>query len=351
MKKNYYDTAISFENLYQGLKSACRSVRWKDSVIRYEAYGLRNTYKLWQSLLNGTYKISPYQKFKVHEPKERLIYAPRLVDRQLQHALCDNGLYDDIAEHFIRDSMACQRGRGTDDALQRFKVHLQRYYKKYGTEGLVLKCDIHHFFPSTPHAVVKEAARKYINDTQAADMVCRIIDSFDEKVGLGLGSQISQIMELLVLNDLDHYIKERLKIKYYIRYMDDFILIHPDKKYLQYCLCAIHTKINALGLLLNRKTNIQPLRHGIIFLKWHYYIQPQGRIVMRMNHKKLSKQKRRLRKLIENKNLGIKCAAESLTSFLANAKRGNSYFKQQDMLKYFKNLTGSDLNEGNLQKN
>lgn len=79
-------------------------------------------------------------------------------------------------------------------------------------------------------------------------------------------------MELLVLNDLDHYIKERLKIKYYIRYMDDFILIHPDKKYLQYCLCAIHTKINALGLLLNRKTNIQPLRHGIIFLKWHYYI-------------------------------------------------------------------------------
>lgn len=103
-------------------------------------------------------------------------------------------------------------------------------------------------------------------------MVCRIIDSFDGEVGLGLGSQISQIMELLVLNDLDHYIKERLKIKYYIRYMDDFILIHPDKAYLQYCLCAIHTKINALELLLNRKTNIQPLRHGIIFLKWHYYI-------------------------------------------------------------------------------
>lgn len=63
-------------------------------------------------------------------------------------------------------------------------------------------------------------------------MVFRIIDSFDGEVGLGLGSQISQIMELLVLNDLDHYIKERLKIKYYIRYMDDFILIHPDKEYL-----------------------------------------------------------------------------------------------------------------------
>lgn len=113
----YYDNAISFENLYKGLKSACRGVRWKDSVIRYEAYGLRNTYKLRERLLNSTYEISLYQIFKVHEPKERLIYAPRLVDRQLQHALCDNGLYNDIAEHFIRDSMACQKGRGTDDAL------------------------------------------------------------------------------------------------------------------------------------------------------------------------------------------------------------------------------------------
>ena len=155
MKENYYDKAISFEGLYKGLKAACRNVRWKDSVIRHEAYGLRNTYKLRQALLNGTYEISEYQVFQVHEPKERTIYAPRLVDRQLQHALCDNGLYDDVTEHFIRDSMACQRGRGTDDALSRLKVHLSRYWRKYGNEGWVLKCDIHHFFPTTPHKVVK----------------------------------------------------------------------------------------------------------------------------------------------------------------------------------------------------
>lgn len=107
MKENYYDKAISFKALYKGLKAACRDVRWKDSVIRYEAYGLRNTYKLRQALLDNTYEISPYQVFKVYEPKERIIYAPRLVDRQFQHSLCDNGLYDDITEHFIRDSMAC----------------------------------------------------------------------------------------------------------------------------------------------------------------------------------------------------------------------------------------------------
>ena len=87
-------------------------------------------------------------------------------------------------------------------------------------------------------------------------MVCRIIDSFPDEVGLGLGSQISQIMELLVLNGLDHFIKERLHIKYYIRYMDDFILIHPDKNYLKYCLTEINKKIIELGLELNKKTTI-----------------------------------------------------------------------------------------------
>lgn len=191
MKEDYYDKAISFDALYKGLKSSCKSVRWKDSVIRYEAYGLRNTYKLRQSLLNGSYKVSPYQCFIIHEPKERIIYAPRLVDRQIQHALCDNGLYEDITEHFIRDNMACQRGRGTDDALQRFKILLSRYYRQYKTEGWVLKCDIHKFFPSTSHEIAKAMARKYISDMRAANMVCMVIDSFAGETGLGLGSQIS----------------------------------------------------------------------------------------------------------------------------------------------------------------
>lgn len=350
MKENYYDKAISFEALYNGLKSACHAVRWKNSVIRYEAYGLRNTYKLRQALLNNTYEISNYQKFTIYEPKQRLIYAPRLVDRQLQHALCDNGLYEDITEHFIRDSMACQRGRGTDDALERFKVHLSRYYKQNGTEGWYLKCDIHHFFPETLHEVAKQAARKYISDTKATGMVCRVIDSFGGEKGLGLGSQISQIMELLVLNDIDHFIKERLHIKYYIRYMDDFILIHPDKCYLQYCKEEIRKQLQKIGLELNKKTELQPLKHGIIFLKWHYYLKDSGKIIMRMDRKKLTKQKRRLKKLY-NKFNNLNVLQESLISFLANSLRGNTYFKRQQILTYYKNLTGSELSERKLPKN
>lgn len=172
-------------------------------------------------------------------------------------------------------------------------------------------------------------------------MVCRIVDSFPGEVGLGLGSQISQIMELLVLNELDHFIKERLHIKYYIRYMDDFILIHSDKNYLKYCLQEINKKIIALGLELNKKTSIQPLKHGIVFLKWHYYIESTGAITMKMNRKKLSKQKRRMKKMLPLR--GAQKVKESLTSFLANAKRGNTHHTQYCMKQYYRSLIGEEF--------
>lgn len=135
---DYYDEACSFGALYKALKKCCRNVRWKDSVVGYEANGLVNTLKLRESILNGKYKISPYQEFTVHEPKERKILAARIVDRQFQRSLCESGLYRDITEHLIRDNVACQTGRGVDDALRRMRVHLMRYYRQHGADGKVL---------------------------------------------------------------------------------------------------------------------------------------------------------------------------------------------------------------------
>lgn len=104
----YFDKAIEFGNLYNGLKKSCRNVRWKDSVVGYEANGLKNTYLLRQDLLQSKYKISPYQCFTIYEPKQREIVATRIRDRQFQKALCDGGLYTDITEHLIHDNGACQ---------------------------------------------------------------------------------------------------------------------------------------------------------------------------------------------------------------------------------------------------
>lgn len=340
----YFDKAIEFENLYKALKKSCRNVRWKDSVVGYEANGLKNTYHLRRDLLSGKYKISPYQHFKVYEPKERDIVATRIRDRQFQRSLCDCGLYEDFVEHFIHDNGACQTGKGTDFVLNRMTAHMRRYFNKYGIEGWVLKCDIKKYFPSTPHDVAIEAVRKRISDPRAAQAVVDVIRSFgSDGKGIGLGSQISQLVELAVLDDLDHFIKERLHIKYYLRYMDDFILIHPDKEYLRYCLGEIRAFIEARGLTLNSKTTLYPLRQGVRMLNWRFVLTDTGRVLRYMNHKKLGAQRRKMRKLIEKEAAGEVPAGttkNSLEAWKANAKRGDTFHQRQKMTHYYYELKG-----------
>lgn len=338
---DYYDKVISFKELYKGLKKSCRNVRWKDSVAGYESNGLKNTLKLRNELLSGKYKIMKYQIFTIHEPKERIIVATRLKDRQFQRSLCECGLYEDITEHLIRDNCACLRGRGVDDALHRMKVHLRRFYNKHGKEGWVLKCDIHHFFGETDHNIACSVIDKYVSDKRAGNAVKEIINSFDGDKGVGLGSQISQLVELLVLNDIDHFIKERLRIKHYIRYMDDFILIHEDKEHLKYCKSEIENQLQEIGLKLNKKTSLFPLKQGIWFLKWRFVIVDSGKIIMLMDKKKIYRQRKRLRKLLEKESKGkvSKGTAEtSLMCWLANAKRGNTYKIQNEMVEYFNRI-------------
>ena len=320
------DDAITFKELYKGLKLSCRNVRWKDSVTGYEANSLKNTYLLRESLLDGTYKISGYQRFRVHEPKEREIVATRLKDRQFQRSLCDNVLYPQITRSFIRDNCACLRGRGVDDALNRMSVHLQRYYRKHGPKGWVLKCDIRHYFAETPHDVAKAAIRKRLTDQRAAFYTDQIIDSFGGNAGIGLGSQVSQLTELAVLDDLDHYIKERLRIKHYLRYMDDFVLIHEDRAVLENALKVITEKLAALGLTLNSKTQIYPLQQGVIWLKWRFILTDTGKIVRRIGRKSVVRERRKLKrmaKLAACGRISVDALKESFNSWKAHAQRGN----------------------------
>lgn len=335
-----YEQVISFDNLYKGLKKSCKGIRWKDSTVGYEGNALKNTYRLRQSLLADKYKIDKYQHFIIHEPKRREIVATRIKDRQFQRSLCDNGFYEQITRSFISDNCACLVGRGVDYTLNRMTAHLRRYYNKHGSDGWVLKCDIRHYFQSIDHDIAKAAICKRVTDKEIAKRACEIVDSFGD-VGLGLGSQVSQLIALAVLDDLDHYIKERLHIKYYVRYMDDFVLIHPDKEYLRKCREDISNKLQAIGLQLNNKTALYPLRQGVKILQWRFIVSDSGRIVRKMNKKKQSTQRRKLKKLYAKEQSGEYAAGtarSSLNSWLANADRGDTYYIQQRMLKFYKDL-------------
>lgn len=406
-----YEKAISFAELYKGLQKSQRGVMWKDSVAGYSINGLKNTYKLRQSLLDGTYEISKYQQFTLHEPKEREILATRIKDRQFQRSLCDNVLYPQITRHFVAENCACQRGRGPDYAFSKVKACLRRYYLENGAEGWVFKGDVKKYFPSTQHNVACQKLQEAVDDREASAEACCIITSFaepvlikklqeigydddeserlghavakelvkirrasllspsdvenlkgaasaklskvlpfdfvewalnEEYIGIGLGSQPSQLTQLLMLNELDHFIKERLHVKYYVRYMDDFILIHPDKAYLKYCWGEIEKKVGELGLLLNEKTELYPLRQGVKLLKWRFILTPKtGKIIMKMNDKKITAEKRKLRKLkakMENGERTMDDIRESYHSWLANAERGQTKSVVKSMRTYYYKL-------------
>lgn len=199
---------------------------------------------------------------------------------------------------------------------------------------------MHHYFPSIRHDIAKAAIRKRVKDAQIAERACEIVDSFGE-IGIGLGSQVSQLVALAVLDDLDHYIKERLRIKHYVRYMDDFVLIHHDKEYLQKCRAEISEQLRAIGLQLNKKTALYPLRQGVKILQWRFIIADSGRIVRKMSKEKQSKQRRKLIKLYAKEQSGEYAAGtarESLVSWLANADRGDTYHAQRKMIQFYKEL-------------
>lgn len=320
----------SFSSLYHGLKMARRGVLWKYGPSSYSMNGLRNTLRLRESLLHGTYRIQDYQVFYIHEPKERRIVATRIKDRQFQRSLCDSYLYKAVTKSFIHDNCACQKGKGVDFALNRMDAHLHKFYRDYGQDGWYLKCDIHHYFAETAHETAKKVMRERIDNEAAYFHVCQIIDSFDEgdKKGIGLGSQVSQLIELAVLDKLDHFIKEHLGIKHYIRYMDDFILLSKDKTVLKNALFMIEQHLVDLGLHLNRKTQLQPIGKGIEFLKWKFTLTPTGKVVRRMNRCSITRERRKVKRLelklykgeIEWKDLN-----SSVMSWRANALRGNCY--------------------------
>lgn len=336
-----YEEAITFKRLYKGLKKSCKNVRWKASVTGYEANALKNTYELRRELLSETYRISPYRIFTIHEPKERRIVATRIRDRQFQRSLCDNSFYEEITKSFIYDNGACLKNKGIDFCLNRMKIYLHRYYRRYGPEGWVLKCDIRKYFDSTRHDVAKAAVRKRVKDEQTAQAVCDIIDSFAGDKGIGLGSQVSQLVQLAVLDDMDHLVKERLHIKFYVRYMDDFVLVHPDKDHLKHCLAVIREHLAGLGLELNKKTSIYPLQQGIKMLKWRFVLTDTGKVLMLPDKKKVAKIRRKMKRLYALELAGKVepgSTDESFRSSIEHLKKGNSYRMIANLEKFYKEL-------------
>ena len=250
----------TFDVLYDAYLAARRGKRKKVSTAQYEANALQCTEKLAYILRTKKYIPSKFEVFYVYEPKRRLVQAPAFVDKVVLHAVTDNIMYDALTRSFIRDNHASQKGKGTHDGLLRLKGHMIDYYRKHGSaEGWVLKGDVRHFFASIDHDLLKDKLWRVIEkrnvDPQIYELLCTYIDTTE---GLPLGYQTSQLLALSFLDEFDHMVKEKYRVKYYGRYMDDFYLIVPTKKEAQQLLKDFREYMASVKLELNEKNGHLP---------------------------------------------------------------------------------------------
>lgn len=315
--------------ILQAICDCSRDVSWKSSVLRWKIPSnmLRFAVTLKKELDSKTYKISPFTTFFVTEPKQRLIHSPMFRDRVVQWTMCLNGLYDDLMHDAVADSCACQLGKGTLYATKRLTEHLCEYYRHNGATGWCLRLDIHHFFYELRHDVLHRLVDKKVTNPDYRWILHMDIDCFDDP-GLGLGCPSHQMLANAYLHKMDHFIKEKLRIRWYLRYSDDIVILHPSKKYLQYCWKAIEDELAKIGLHLNKKSCLHPISQGIVFLKFRYKLMPTtGRVIRRMIGQTVKRYRRHLRALIARVNSGeiprIKISA-SLYAWMSRARQGHN---------------------------
>jgi len=217
---------------------------------------------------------------------------------------------------------------------------MHSFYRRYGTKGWVLKCDIRKYFYSIPHDYLKQVLRPLIPEDDLWWLICMIIDSTDDP-GIPIGNQSSQLLAVLALSPLDHFIKEKLQIKYYGRYQDDFYLIHHDKEYLKQCLRDIQSFLKPKDMVLNQKTQIFPLKNGLDFLGFHFYLTESGKVVRKLRHRsktKMVKKLRKFRKLLDEGNISMETINQSYQSWRGHAKHGDCYHLMSDMDRLYHSL-------------
>ncbi|MCP4425121.1 MAG: RNA-dependent DNA polymerase [Chloroflexi bacterium] len=302
-----YDTLLSWDNLLRAYYKGAKTKRGKPNVAVFEHRLEENLFRLQEELAAKTYRPGQYASFLIHEPKRRLISAAPFRDRVVHHALCN--LIEPVFERsFITDSYANRVGKGTHRAVTRCQQFARRY-------PYVLQCDARQFFPSIDHAILRDVLARKLNDPDVMWLVDQIINSGSGVLtaeyemawfpadnllaasrprGLPIGNLTSQFWGNCYLNPFDHFVKQELGCKGYVRFVDDFMLFADNKRQLWQWKKAITGRLAALRLTIHPQAQVKPTTQGLPFLG--FVIYPERRCLKR---RKGIHFQRRLQRLIE----------------------------------------------------
>lgn len=285
-----------------------------------------NILELRQELVDKTYRHGQYEAFIVNDPKTRSIHKAKVRDRLLHHAIC-RILYPLFDKKFIYDSYSSRLWKGTHKAIDRLNYFGRKVSQNNTKTVWVLKCDVRKFFASIDQLVLKNILNRDIQDTDALWLLGEVIGSFQAEnsltLGLPLGNLTSQLLVNVYMNEFDQFAKHVLKIKYYIRYADDFVILSTDKDYLVDLLSKIEIFLREkLKLTLHpNKVSIKTLASGIDFLGWVSF--PEHRVVR-------TSTKRRMLKRLKQSPTEV-----TLNSCLGLIKHGNTLKLREKMVKDF----------------
>ena len=319
MNEVNFEKIISVPNLLLAWKEFLRGKRNKKDVQEFQLHFMDNILFLRQDLKNKTYVHGGYYAFNISDPKPRNIHKAMVRDRLLHHAIY-RILYPYFDSKFIYDSYSCRLEKGTHKAINRFRDFYRKVFKNNTKTCFVLKCDIRKFFANIDHEILKEILEKPAFDTDILWLLGQVIDSFNSiyamaemRKGLPLGNLTSQLLVNIYMNEFDQYVKRELKVKYYIRYADDFVVLSQDKGYLEKTLKQIDEFLESkLKLHMHSdKVYIKTIASGVDFLGWISF--PKHRVL------RTSTKRRMLKKLKENPK------EESRQSYLGMLKYGDAY--------------------------
>lgn len=285
---NIYNKIYSFDNLHLAYLKARKNKRYKKEILRFSANLEENLIQLQNELMWQTYTPGKYHEFFVHDPKTRLILALPFRDRVIHHALC-NVIEPIFEKTFIADSFACRKNKGTIAGVKRNEMFLLSQASRPG-KVYCLKMDIRKFFYSIDHSILKKQIRRKIRDGRALKLIDVIINSTGNP-GIPVGNLTSQLFANIYLNTVDHYVKEELRAKHYVRYMDDMIVLHGSKEQLWQWLGQTREFLKLQHLELNEKTAVFEADKGIDFLGYRQFMTYRilRKRVMQKNFRKFSK--------------------------------------------------------------
>ena len=328
--------------MVEGYKSSAKASRKRPATQRWMSDLSANARKEQIKLKNGTWKSRGFNNFTIKERgKWRNIQSVHISEKGIQNSLCNNCLIPLIRPHLIYDNGASLKGKGTAFALNEFEKHLREHYRKYGRAGGIYFYDFSGYFSNINHAPLTDMVWKAVLNSAIMKIYKMFIDAFGG-IGLGLGSQVSQISAVFYPNSLDHMIKDGFGIRGNARYMDDGYIIHHDLTVLKKISLVFEEKCAEMGIVMNKKKcHIVRFCRSFIFLKTRFFVTGSGKVVRRPPRAAARKERDRLRAFRRFYDMGVMTFEEiylNFHSWLLSLNNGRTFNVKLNAIVFFDNL-------------